>query len=84
MATDGKAEEKSMHSIEYWTMRPESTTQDTAMEMGRLCLNGECPIIIDSMSSCPVMELYQKSCADIREFDWIRWLKANQSQKKHA
>ena len=73
-----------MHSIEYWTMRPKSMIQDTAMEMSRLCFKGECPIIIDSMSGCPVMDLCQKSCADICEFDWIRWLKASQSQKKHA
>lgn len=40
------------------------------------CEHGECPICIDATSGCPVMELCQKPCMDIRMNDWLRWLES--------
>ena len=69
-----------MLNRERWTERPIEDIERTAREMNEMCWHGECPIIMDSMSSCPVMELCQKSCADIREADWERWLKNEAAQ----
>lgn len=65
-----------------WTRRPIEDIENTAEEMSRLCCRGECPIIIDASSGCPVMEMCRKSCIDIERGDWRRWLEAEIAEAK--
>lgn len=69
-----------MRGKEYWTSRPSEDIERTAREMNELCWHGECPITIDASSGCPVMELCNKPCAEIREADWMRWLECERGE----
>jgi hypothetical protein len=40
------------------------------------CKWGNCPLCMDSMSPCPVVELCNKPCRDIGLEDWERWVRS--------
>lgn len=59
----------------HWTMRPIKDIDSTAEEMNWMCGRGKCPVVVDAVSMCPVMELCGKPCAEIGKEDWMKWLR---------